>query len=277
MTTRPLCIYHANCADGFAAAWVVRKYFHGIVDFHPGVYGDTPPDVTGRDVILVDFSYKRPVLEQLVGDAASVTILDHHISAQQDLIGLDGAITVFDIHRCGAMIAWRYYFPNFAAPRLLLHIQDRDLWRFVLEGSREIAMGLFSHPYDFELWNDFMAYPAALTALRSDGEAIARKQRKDLAELLPIITRRLTIAGFDVPAANLPYIYASDAGHILATGEPFAATYFDTPAGRTFSLRSHANGQDVSQIATRYGGGGHRHAAGFCLDHAAAREMEQPQ
>jgi len=275
MTTRPLCIYHANCADGFAAAWVVKKALHSVVDFHPGVYGEAPPDVTGRDVILVDFSYKRPVIEQLIATAGSVTILDHHLSAKEDLEDLSGAIVVFDLHRCGAMIAWRYFFPNYAAPRLLLHIQDRDLWRFVLEGSREIALGLFSHPYDFDLWDDFMSNNnVALTALRSDGEALSRKQRKDIDELLPLLTRRLKIGGFDVPAANLPYMFASDAGHILAKGEPFAATYFDTGAGRTFSLRSHAVGEDVSKIAALYGGGGHRNAAGFRVDRVAARFME---
>jgi hypothetical protein len=39
-----------------------------------------------------------------------------------------------------------------------------------------------------------------------------------------------------------------------------------------FSLRSSANGLDVSEIARSFGGGGHRHAAGFRLsfDEAAA-------
>jgi len=55
MTTRPICVYHANCVDGFAAAWVVKKAFHSVVDFHPGIYGEPPPDVSGRDVVLVDF------------------------------------------------------------------------------------------------------------------------------------------------------------------------------------------------------------------------------
>jgi hypothetical protein len=63
---RPLCIYHGNCADGFGAAWVVRRFFGaGNVDFHAGIYQDAPPDVAGREVIITDFSYKRPVLEQM--------------------------------------------------------------------------------------------------------------------------------------------------------------------------------------------------------------------
>ena len=61
----PLCIYHGNCADGFTSAWIVRAYFlqrRIKVDFHAGIYQDPPPDVAGRDVLLVDFSYKQAVL-----------------------------------------------------------------------------------------------------------------------------------------------------------------------------------------------------------------------
>lgn len=59
---KPLCIYHGKCADGFTAAWAVYKAFGENVDFFEGVHGQEPPDVSGRDVILVDFSYKRAVL-----------------------------------------------------------------------------------------------------------------------------------------------------------------------------------------------------------------------
>jgi nanoRNase/pAp phosphatase (c-di-AMP/oligoRNAs hydrolase) len=49
----------------------------------------------------------------------------------------------------------------------------------------------------------------------------------------------------------------------MSEGEPFAATYYDSPRGRVFSLRSQEGGEDVSKIAVLYGGGGHQHAAGF--------------
>ena len=63
----PLCIYHGLCADGFTAAWVVWKFYgEGHVDFHPGTHGDPPPEVDGREVYLVDFSYPRPVIEAMV-------------------------------------------------------------------------------------------------------------------------------------------------------------------------------------------------------------------
>jgi oligoribonuclease NrnB/cAMP/cGMP phosphodiesterase (DHH superfamily) len=57
----------------------------------------------------------------------------------------------------------------------------------------------------------------------------------------------------------------SDAAAKLAVGWPFAAYYWDSPTGREFGLRSAPDGLDVSVIARKFGGGGHKHAAGFKL------------
>src|SRR6188768_561709 len=88
--SKPLCIYHGNCADGFGAAWVVRKYYKENVlsdepEFYTGVYQNPPPDCTGRDVIIVDFSYKRPVMEKILEQCKSLTWIDHHKTAIEDM------------------------------------------------------------------------------------------------------------------------------------------------------------------------------------------------
>lgn len=257
-----LCIYHGNCADGFSAAWVVRKAL-GEIEFHAGVYQTPPPDVTGKRVVLVDFSYKRPVMEQMIAEAESVLVLDHHKTAEEDLRGLPGV--VFDMNKSGATLAWEWYYPQDNPPKLLEHIEDRDLWRFALPRTREIQACVFSYPYEFAVWDELMrADPAALAA---EGVAIERKHHKDIAELVAACRYRMKIGGFDVPVANLPYTLTSDAGHLMAQGEPFAACYWDTPDGRVFSLRSTDAGLDVSEIAKKYGGGGHRNASGFMLPH----------
>lgn len=292
---KPLCIYHANCADGFGAAWAVHHYFgDGNVDFHAGLYGKDPPDTAGRDVVIVDFSYKRPVLDEMARGARGVLVLDHHITAHDDLKDIvDGGGpqgwdpwlaarpagsagtplgAVFDMDRSGAGITWDFFFPGQPRPRLLDHIEDRDLWRFALDGTREIQAALFSYPYDFAVWDRFMALDD-LGPLHSEGAVIERKHFRDIDALLDVCARRLVIGGHDVPAANLPYTMTNDAGHRMAEGEPFAACYYDKRDCRVFSLRSTEGGIDVSKIAHAYGGGGHKHAAGFQVprDHALAK------
>ncbi len=271
---RPFVIYHANCADGFSAAWVYWKRFGTSCDFHPGVYSDPPPDVTGREVFLVDFSYKRAVVEQMLQTAASVCLIDHHKTAIDDLQGLPRLGWHVDIERSGAMLAWSHCYGSEQPPPLLGHIQDRDLWRFKLAGTREISAFVFSHEYSFEMWDKLMsADQVELLKMTAAGAAIERKHHKDIAELVKLCQRRMLIGGHDVPAASLPYTMGSDAGQMMAKGEKFSACYWDTAANRIFGLRSTPDGLDVSEIAQLYGGGGHKHAAGFRVarDHELAR------
>lgn len=263
---KPLCIYHGNCADGFGAAWAVRKALGDDVEFFAGTYQQDGPDVTDRDVFLVDFSYKSSVLKIMAQKANSVTVIDHHKTAEEDLRPLidEGIVGgIFDMSKSGAMLAWEWFHPEKEPPTLIRHIQDRDLWQFKLPGTREIQAALFSYPYDFEVWDALMIMD--LEQLHSGGCAIERKHFKDIEELLPATQRRMIIAGHNVPVANLPYIHSSDAGHQMAIGEPFAACYMDGPDGRTYSLRSSEDGIDVSDIAKMFGGGGHAKAAGFFI------------
>ena len=97
---------------------------------------------------------------------------------------------------------------------------------------------------------------------------------KDIAETIAAGRHLITIAGHTVPACNVPSIWASDAAHIMAQGHPFAACFWIDGDKIAFSLRSAPGGLDVSEIAQQYGGGGHRHAAGFKLPWTAYRSIE---
>lgn len=311
--TPDICIYHGNCADGFTAAWAVWKRFGDSVEYIPGVYGEAPPNVADKNVVIVDFSYKRDVLEGMlrsgdVNQANSILILDHHKTAQSDLHGLvqpgngfadlgpdydpfrwrkgweqasDWPVrAVFDMDRSGAGIAWDFFHPDTPRPDLVNYVEDRDLWRFKLEQSREVNAFIFAHPYTFENWELMeLLLETNPSAAMDGGAAIELKHHKDVAELVAKLRREMVIGGQWAPVANLPYTLTSDAGHLMCgpyaspnlQGEmvtpPFAACYWDTPDGRVFSLRSDDSqgGADVSEIAKSYGGGGHKNAAGFTM------------
>jgi len=272
MSTKPICIYHSNCPDGFTAAWVAYHAFHGDIDLHGGTHQSGPPDVTDRDVYMVDFSYRRQVLAAMRDRARRVVVLDHHKTAEAALRGLPGIETVFDMNRSGARIAWDYWNAEIPYPKPLLHVEDHDLWYLALPLTREIYANISSHPYQIPVWDRLMATEPR--ELAKEGEPILRKQLKDVRELLPETTRRMNIAGHNVPIANLPYTHVNDAAHLLCEGEPFAGCYWDTPYGRVFDLRSSDAGVDVSEIAEQFGGGGHRNAAGFRLPYEAAATFE---
>lgn len=288
-----ICIYHGNCADGFTAAWVVRKALGDGVEFYAGVYQQDPPDVTDKNVILVDFSYKRPVLEKMCETAKSILILDHHKSAQHDLadwdaVGRMGECPIievgkcrvecwFDMERSGARMAWDHFFPGKEPGSLIKHVEDRDLWRFRMEQTRAFQANLFSYEYTFENWDMIDALCAddyKYWSFIEAGNAIERKHFKDIKEFINVAENRMVIAGHDVPCLNAPYFWSSDAGHIMSDNEPFAACYWDQPDGRVFSLRSNKDGIDVSEIAKQFGGGGHKNAAGFKV--SIEQDVSQP-
>ena len=274
--TEKLCIYHGNCADGFTAAWVVRLALGNDVEFYPGFYQTPPPDVTGKIVYIVDFSYKRPIMEGIIATAAKVIHIDHHDSAIKDMAGFtsDKFETLYSPENTesGAMLTWRYFFPTRPVPQMIKHVDDRDRWKFLLHGTREIQANIFSYDYTFENWDMLMTQDVDQQI--AEGSAIERKQAKDIKELMGVVVRRMNIGGYNVPVANIPYMLGSDMCHALAKNEPFAAYYYDKPGAREFGLRSEEGAVDVSKIAVQYGGGGHEHASGFRISYQDAAKFE---
>lgn len=265
---KPLIIYHANCLDGFGAAYAANAWFSSQkieADYHAASHGDEPPECAGREVYIVDFSYKRNVLKGICEVADRVTILDHHITAQQELEGLESEhsnlTVVFDMDKSGAVLSWEHFHAS-PVPRLLQHVQDRDLWRFALEGTDEVNTALISYPFSFEFWSELAGSEERLAALRAEGVTLNRYRRQIIEQYKgrAVIGK---VAGYAVPVVNAPHVIISELLGELAEGHPFAAGYQDKGNKRSWSLRSSRDGEDVAKVAERFGGGGHRNAAGF--------------
>jgi oligoribonuclease NrnB/cAMP/cGMP phosphodiesterase (DHH superfamily) len=273
-----ICVYHDPCADGLTAAWAIRSRWPD-VEFIPGRYQQTEAQelellkrFANRHVLIVDFSYKQPLMRNLALSAASITVLDHHKSAEADLrVLLDEGVIQgeFDMKRSGAMMAWNFAHPTDTAPVLVNYAQDRDLWSWELEDSRAVSAYISMQPKSFEAWDDLAArlHPAIdFDRIVTIGHAYLEKLDHDVGVGIDETLRTMTIGGYCVPVVNLPYFLASEAGNVLCKGKPFAASYFDAADGRHFSLRSDkddATAVDVSSVARQFGGGGHANAAGF--------------
>lgn len=261
---KPLCIYHGNCADGFTSAWVLKSIFKDAT-FHAGFYNEPPPDVTDQVVYIVDFSYSRKIMEEIIEKALHVIHIDHHDTAIKAMQDYDSPklMKVYSPENTesGAMLCWKFFYPRVPVPDIIKHVDDRDRWKFQLPGTREIAANMFSYEYTFENWDMLMTQ--RLEQQIQEGTAIERRMAKDVKELLNVVVRRMNIGGYNVPVANVTYQYGSDICMLLCKGEPFAAYYYDKPTHREFGLRSDTGGIHVGEIATNFGGGGHEHASGF--------------
>lgn len=152
-----MVIYHANCADGAAGAVCALLRGGGKVHLHPGKHVNVKDDpdalevAQGKCLLLVDFVYEREFLLRLKQVTKKIYVLDHHRSAMEQLQDLE--FCLFDMNRSGARMAWDYFFAGCEPPRFIKFIEDRDLWRWAVPGSREFTTAFYntiaSEPINF--------------------------------------------------------------------------------------------------------------------------------
>jgi len=264
MSDKIMVLYHSNCPDGFGAAWAFRRKFGSSAEYIPVTHGEEPPCVKDRDVFIVDFSYDRTIMLEMEKEANSLVVLDHHKSAQEHSGDLE--FCHFDMEHSGAYLAWTYLFPDDNVPLLIQYIEDRDLWKWNLSFTEEVLSAVDSFEKTFDNWDMLHSYLDAAESIRwkkvkNMGEGILQYKRNLIKSLLNN-SYRTSILGEKVPIVNAPF-FQSEMASELATGESYAAAYYYDGESYMFSLRSKEDGDDVSVIAAKFGGGGHKNASGF--------------
>ena len=270
---RRICFYHAGCPDGFGAAWAVWKAWGSEAEYRPRGHDDAlrPQDLAGSEVVFADIAPPNASLRQLGGKAARVVVLDHHVSAlerfeaEPDLaaaLAAQGHLIRFDLSRSGATLAWHHFHPDVPIPPLLTYVEDQDLWRWQLADSQAVNAAIHSHPRRFEVWDDLAKTP--IERLAAEGAPIERAQRIEVERALQN-AHPVTLGGLRVEAVNALFL-RSLIGHELASrracGAPCGLVY--RLIGRRVDCSLYSIGDfDVAKLAVRYGGGGHRNAAGF--------------
>lgn len=274
--------YHANCLDGQGAALACKLNFDSTpykdkVTYHPVHYGDDwRPIVRSGDVVhIVDFSFLRAEIEQMRKMASWITVIDHHKTAEAELAkpfefenGKCFVKTIFDMNQSGAVLAWKYFHgAHRPVPELLEYIQDRDLWNWVLRGTRPLLRALPVFYPNWQDWAVLIESPNRLDILTEQGTAIDAFIDQEIKKII----RTPPVPWFDgdkVPLYNLPGFMISETLHAaldMYPEAPYAVGFFDLTDKRIYSLRARKGDFDVSDLAKRMGGGGHASAAGFSV------------
>ncbi len=269
-------LYHDNCPDGFGSALAAYLKFGDSSEYIGVKHQQDPPEMEpSSEVYILDFSYPRQVMEELLKQHVRVITLDHHKTAQEALLGLRGAL--FDMNRSGAMISWEYFHPDREIPDLFRYIQDRDLWHWKLENTAKIGAGLQLLPHEFDRWSKLLT-PEGLKQLEQDGETILRYQTKEIKGMLKHVyldslppyqaSTGEWITGSTIPLINCTnYDIVSELCHKMLEeypDYPVVASWLRGKSSISYSLRSQPD-FDCSEIAKLYGGGGHKNSAGFKL------------
>lgn len=265
-------IYHDQCRDGFGAAYAAWKKFGDSASYIPRKTQDGVPEgLEHKEIYIVDYSYKKPDLDALVERNKSVVVIDHHATAQEAVESFKQ--NVFDMDHSGAVLAWMYFHPHIEVPKLLLYIEDHDLWRFKMENNREFGAALGEYEQDFETWdklNSNLEDRDDFSKFLSLGSTIARFEDK-LVQKIAAFKEKVLFEGHEIYAVNCSRIYRSAVGHELATlngkegGTQMAIVYYRYDGKVHCSLRSNGD-VDVRTLAEKYGGGGHRNASSIRVD-----------
>jgi uncharacterized protein len=273
--SRRVCYYHAGCPDGFGAAWAVRRAWGETAEYQPRSHDDALPlaELRGATVAFVDMAPGNGPLRALARVAGQVLVLDHHLSSRDrwladpplgEALREDGHVIRFDLDHSGAVLAWRHFHPEQPVPDLLAYVEDQDLWRFALPRSREVNAALSAYPRHFDVWDRLAETDPG--KLAEEGAPILRAQR---AEIERAVTgaHPIWIGGLRLEAVNAVFQRAQ-IGHALAEraahGAPAGAVY--RVVGRRVDVSLYSIGElDVAALAAKYGGGGHRNAAGFSV------------
>lgn len=289
-------LYHANCTDGFGAAFAAWLKLGSENTAYIPVHYDANRDwvdffVSRLDiddqthVYVLDFSFDRDTTEWLFRVPKRTVWLDHHRTAFEMWCGearerYEPTTTAYsmenyillDNNKSGALLAWEHFHPGMDTPLMFKHIDDRDRWQFELDNTREFNAALRSwEPWSFEQWQTLLrdmspqygGSSGHYTDFCNQGSAILRAHDQHVKA---IAHNAVTVGmgGRAGLAVNCPPMFASDVGHELATKGGTFGLCWHTPDGVVARCSLRSNGDyDVSMLAKGHGGGGHKNAAGF--------------
>ncbi len=260
-------IYHANCQDGFGSAFIAHKKFGDEASYILCSDRVTPPEgLVDKEVYILDFSYPKEVLLELERTNKRLVIIDHHISAEEAVKSVKEY--VFAIDHSASHLSWKYFI-NDKIPFFIEMLEIIDLAKDKHDAKVNLITYILSKPYTFEnyeeLLNDF-----------NNSEALEKievfgKVQHDYLELLidAIIDEPdfVEFEGYTVPCVNLslPINEKSISLRKLYTKyPPFAMSYRFDDGLLKVSLRGSGE-VDLTVLAGKYGGGGHRSSSGFVL------------
>jgi hypothetical protein len=93
--------YHAGCADGLFSAYAVYAA-RPDVEFIAVNYGTPAFDMTGRNVLILDFAWSRTEMLEIERVADSLLVIDHHETHAEALAPLRDEHKMFNLNRAAA-------------------------------------------------------------------------------------------------------------------------------------------------------------------------------
>ena len=259
--------YHANCRDGLGAAAVAYSVFGEEAE-----YFDLSHDVESieelvskeEEVLFLDISPKKEWYSMLRDKNVMWVVIDHHITAYQEAMEVLNAVEkaryIYTNEHSGSVMAWKVLRKNEEVPQILLHIEDRDLWRLNLQNTLEICEGInvkdvsFKTLLDQDLDTLYQRGSVVLAKKIASAKKSAETKRKVLFEDIDAYV--VFSNGLSTEISDVIFKEQDEVDLVLCCRIKDDKLLVE--------LRSR-NDVDCSLIAKKYNGGGHKYASGFTM------------
>lgn len=279
-------IFHHPCTDGAAAAWVAKQFnqkiwlmewTHEKIDENRML--EIIENCKDKNVMFVDCAPKtRDQLYQLSYSCKQYLILDHHKSGMElfaDGFNPSNGEVRFDMEKSGCVLAWEFFFPLKPIPTLLLYIQERDLWKFKLEGSKEFTDYFYAmhNPSNvlefFRIMNDYTQNEEAFATIMKRGLAVSEFKQQMCQDMASRSLSKM-YKDYKIKVTPCDFLLISDVGNYMCQDDDvdFAVLYQvkEGSSGLMAMLSFRSKKTDVSAIAKEFpGGGGHAASAGCTI------------
>ena len=275
--------YHGGCVDGFTSAWLVYKYSNCRVKLISCSYSSIEQKVLTEIKSLekhqhpfyfLDLSASRCLdIVRMHEDIRSV-IIDHHPLCEENRAYAESAGNidlVWDTKKSSSLLTWNHFNPADPPPVIVMYVNDSDLYRHRMPGSREVNCFLRQAPKKVDVWDQAAE---ELESLNIFNTYIYREGSKKLSEVRKrarkLIKKRvfLRVGSQVIPAveSDNDINEICEELYLLYEGKiKIFAVFKELEQDKVVvSLRSLGDA-DVSKIAGCYGGGGHRRSSAFTI------------
>jgi oligoribonuclease NrnB/cAMP/cGMP phosphodiesterase (DHH superfamily) len=275
--------YHGDDFDGYCSGAIV-KYFIPDAVMYPISYDDPFPwdDIQIEDTVyMTDFSLQPFDLMLKLKEKCNLIWIDHHQSSINEMIKYTPFKGIQRSSRAASYLTWGW-FTDRAIPLPVKLIAEYDIWDHSDPRTLPFQYGLKSlentNPKDsmklwnilfkeFKWWELFRKSPVDIIVEKGTSilSYVKESNKQMCKSCIEIDFHGLKCIALNHPAPNSSMIFESVWDNTKYDAMmPF---YWSNNKLWCFSLYTDKEGIDVSKVAKKLGGGGHKQAAGFSLNY----------
>lgn len=278
-----IAVVHTPCMDGLASAMIIQEALPQVDEVVFCSYGQQQLELKAEPgMLFCDFTPARERVAEFV--AAGAIVLDHHVHAR-DIVEAFGERGRFsnDPGVSGAVLAYREVwlpgfkqalFPQHSTAEFARLVGIRDTWqKDSPDWGRALELHAVLEAFPREVWLEDGAIHVAMKGLvQGLGKSLIERKAATIARIVEnglVKQHTRSHAGDQLWALSCsPSELVSDLAEAArAAGvDVLVNVQLQVEQGRPqflVNLRSDKEGLDVGALAKRFGGGGHRAAAGF--------------